>query len=41
MSALRGVLDDLGVLDDIVVAGQIGIGATRNQPVEIASSRAR
>ena len=36
MSALRGVLDDLGALNDIAVAGQIGIGAARNQPVEIA-----
>jgi triphosphatase len=36
MSALKGVLDDLGALNDIAVAGQIGIGAARNQPVEIA-----
>jgi hypothetical protein len=36
MSALRGLLDDLGALNDIAVTGQIGIGAARNQPVEIA-----
>jgi triphosphatase len=36
MSALRGLLDDLGALNDIAVAAEIGIGAARNQPVEIA-----
>jgi triphosphatase len=36
MSALKCVLDDLGALNDIAVAGQVGISAARNQPVEIS-----